>query len=99
MPGRIDGTGDIAVPSRVKHLNAESDEQTRITQFQRNASVTARRALSNPSTKGQPFVLGPSQPHPTETMTTLALPNQSQVASVDNGFLQRLDTLQQYFDQ
>ena len=87
------------VPSRVRHLNAESNVQTRIIQFQRNASVTAIRALYNTATKGQPLVLGPSQPHPTETTTTLALPSQSQVTTADNGLLERLDTLQQYFDQ
>ena len=96
---RIDGTGDIAVPSRVRHLNAESNVQTRITKFQRNADAIAPRASSNPVTKGQPLVLGPLQPHPTDTPTTLALPSHAQFTSVDKGLMQRLETLQQYFDQ
>ena len=84
IPAKVRATGDSLVPSRVKHLNAESNVQTCITQFQRNASVTAPRALSNPSAKGQPLVLGLSQPPPTEPTTTLDLPNRSHVTSTGN---------------
>ena len=68
-------------------------------QFQRNASVTAPRVLSNPSAKGQPLVLGPSQPLPTELTTTLDLPNRWRVMSTDHGLMEFLDTLQEFFDQ
>ena len=51
VPAKTPSTSDSIVPSRGRNLNAESNVQSRIAQFQRNVNVSATRALSNPSTK------------------------------------------------
>ena len=92
-------TSDSLVPSRVRHLNAESNVQSRITQFQHNANVSATRALSNPSTKGHPLVLGPSQISAVAPTTVVDLPSQSHSSAVDKSLIDRLDSIQRLFDQ
>ena len=56
IPARFDDNNDVIIPTRVRHLT-----MNRITQFQRNTANAAPRASSYPVTKGNPFVLGPSQ--------------------------------------
>ena len=99
VPAKMASTSDSVVPSRVRNLNAESNVQSRITQFQRNVDVSATRALSIPSTKGQPLVLGPSQATTVGTSTPSNPPSQLHSSAVDKSVIDRLDSIQRFFDQ
>ena len=58
IPATSSSTSDAVVSSRTRSLNAESSVQSRIAQLQRNASMSVTRALTNPTTRGQPLVFG-----------------------------------------
>ena len=67
--------------------------------FQRNTFNAAPRASYKSVTKGNPLILGPSLTQSPNVRSTFALPCKNTVEFIDNGLMQRLDTLQQYFDQ
>ena len=99
MPATSSSTSDAVVSSRTRSLNAESSVQSRIAQLQRNASMSATRALTNPTTRGQPLVLGPSPATAVVTPTLVDLFSQSHPSTVDKSLIDRLESMQKFFDQ
>ena len=61
--------------------------------------MSATRALTNPTARGQPLVLGPSPATAVVTPTLVDLTSQSHPTTVDKSLIDRLESMQKFFDQ